>query len=232
MTLAAILLVSVSWAPSVLPAAGAWHPIAQVTFATNGPAAAQAQETTSPAQSQPTSPQSQSTAKTPAQASSSPPGNSAPKKTAHKKKVSSPDCNSASTAAGPAASGSAAQTNTDTGAATPGAAPPTAVTNCPPSKVIVRQGGTSEPSIQLAGGTAGSQSDQRDTANQMLEATDTNLKKIGDRQLSADEQETVTQIRQFMAQSKTAIKDGNLERARTLAWKAQTLSEDLVKPTK
>jgi hypothetical protein len=40
----------------------------------------------------------------------------------------------------------------------------------------------------------------------------------------------VTQIHQFMDQSKTAVKDGDLERARTLAWKAQLLSEELVKP--
>jgi len=42
----------------------------------------------------------------------------------------------------------------------------------------------------------------------------------------------VTQIRQFMAQSKAAVADGDMERARTLAWKAETLSEDLVNPPK
>lgn len=42
----------------------------------------------------------------------------------------------------------------------------------------------------------------------------------------------MNQIRQFMGQSKAAIDSGDLERARTLAWKAQVLSEELVKPEK
>jgi hypothetical protein len=99
--------------------------------------------------------------------------------------------------------------------------------------VIVRHGGTSEPSIQLAGGTGGNQtSHQRDTANQMLESTEANLKKIAGRQLTPNQQDMVNQIRQFVDQSKTAAGAGDLERARTLAWKAQLLSEELIKPEK
>jgi hypothetical protein len=97
----------------------------------------------------------------------------------------------------------------------------------------VRHGGTAEPSIQLAGGAAGNQnSPQRDAANQLLGSTEENLKKLSGQQLSAAQEDTVTQIRQFMAQSKAAVADGDMERARTLAWKAETLSEDLVKPPK
>ncbi|HWY04793.1 MAG TPA: hypothetical protein VNX60_14050 [Candidatus Acidoferrum sp.] len=83
----------------------------------------------------------------------------------------------------------------------------------------------------MAGGTTGNQaSPQRDAANQMLGSTEENLKKIAGRQLSSDQQDMVNQIRQFMEQSKRAVGDGDLERARTLAWKAQVLSEELVKP--
>jgi outer membrane biogenesis lipoprotein LolB len=64
----------------------------------------------------------------------------------------------------------------------------------------------------------------------MLETTDENLKKIVERQLSATEQDMVTQIRQYMDQSKAAVKADDPDRARNLAWKAQTLSEDLLKP--
>jgi len=46
------------------------------------------------------------------------------------------------------------------------------------------------------------------------------------------QQDTVSQIRQFMDQSKEALAGGDMERAHTLAWKAQLLSEDLVKPPK
>ncbi len=74
--------------------------------------------------------------------------------------------------------------------------------------------------------------EQRNTANQMLGATEENLKKIAGRQLSQDQQGMVTQIRQFMEQSKTAVAAGDTERARTLAWKAQLLSEELANPPK
>jgi hypothetical protein len=64
----------------------------------------------------------------------------------------------------------------------------------------------------------------------MLGATETNLKKIADRQLTPTQQDMVTQIHEFMDQSKTAVQSGDLDRAHTLAWKAQLLSEELVKP--
>ena len=108
--------------------------------------------------------------------------------------------------------------------------PSPAATNCPPPKVVVRHGGTTEPSIQLAGG-AGGTSHQRDATNQLLGSTEANLKTIAGRQLSANQKDMVNQIRQFMKQSKAAVDEGDLERARTLAWKAQVLSQELVKPS-
>ena len=65
----------------------------------------------------------------------------------------------------------------------------------------------------------------------MLGATETNLKQIAGRQLTSSQQDMVTQIKQFMEQSKAAAADGDLDRARTLAWKAQVLSQELVKPS-
>ena len=95
----------------------------------------------------------------------------------------------------------------------------------------MRRGGTSEPSIQLAGGPVGStESQQRNAANQMLAATEQNLNKIAGRQLAANQQDMVNQTRQFMEQAKAAVAAQDFERARTLAWKAQLLSEELVKP--
>ena len=84
----------------------------------------------------------------------------------------------------------------------------------------------------MAGGAAGQTSHERDTANQMLGTTEANLKKVAGRQLSPNEQDMVNQARQFMEQSKAAVAAGDLERARTLAWKAQLLSEELIKPEK
>jgi hypothetical protein len=128
----------------------------------------------------------------------------------------------------------AASSNASTAPADPPAqAPPqhsTASKECPPSKIIVRQGGTKEASIQLAGGT-GNQA-ARDGINELLGKTDENLKKTSGMQLTTSQQDTVTQTRQFIEQSKAAMSQGDFERARTLAWKAQLLSDDLVKPEK
>ena len=62
--------------------------------------------------------------------------------------------------------------------------------------------------------------------------TDENLKKTSGMQLRTGQQDTVSQTRQFMEQSKAAMAQGDFERARTLAWKAQLLSEDSAKPEK
>ena len=157
------------------------------------------------------------------------------KKPIHRKKVVVPSCDSAPAPANsvpPATSpATAAQADPASGNApaqdSGTASPPK---NCPPSKIIVRHGGTAEPSIQLAGPGGDEASQERVATNQMLGATETNLKKVAGQQLSLNQQASVTQIREFMEQSKTALAAGEMERARTLAWKAKLLSDDLVKP--
>jgi len=128
-----------------------------------------------------------------------------------------------------ATSGSAAQANSQDSSATQ-AANAQLPKNCPPEKIVVRQGGVAEQSIQLAGGDQESQK-KKDT-NQMLGSTEENLKKISGIQLSPEQQDTVSQIKQFVDQSKAALAAGDLERGHTLAWKAQLLSEDLANPQK
>ena len=104
---------------------------------------------------------------------------------------------------------------------------------CPPAKVVVRQGGITEQSIQLAGGTGGNEASyKRDAARGMLAATEENLKKMDGQQLTTAQQDSASQIRQFVKQSKSAMAAGDLERAQTLAWKAKLLSDDLVSPGK
>lgn len=68
------------------------------------------------------------------------------------------------------------------------------------------------------------------STNQLTAATEENLKKIVGRQLSSSQQEMVTQIKQFMTQSKAAIAAGDPERGHNLALKAHLLSDELVKP--
>ena len=102
-------------------------------------------------------------------------------------------------------------------------------TNCPPSKIVVNNGSTAEPSIQLTGTDAPR---QNDTTAQSLATTEDNLKKISALNLTASQQEMVGQIRQFVDQSKAAVAAGDAGRAHTLALKAQALAEELTKPTK
>jgi protein involved in polysaccharide export with SLBB domain len=97
--------------------------------------------------------------------------------------------------------------------------------------VVVRHGGTADPGIQLAGGpTTDQAAKQREVVNQLLGVTEANLRKIAGQQLSPSQQDTLTQSRAFVKQSKDAVESGDLDRARTLAWKAELLSEDLLKP--
>lgn len=155
-------------------------------------------------------------------------------KRAHKKRVAATDCGAASASS---AAKSSPDGKSSTGPAAGGseqsAKSGEPLKNCPPPKIVVNQGGAAEPSIQLAGGpTTGQASEQKNAAIQLLGTTEENLKKISGRQLSSDQQQTVTQIHQFIQQSKTAAANGDSERARNLAWKAELLSEDLVNPQK
>lgn len=101
---------------------------------------------------------------------------------------------------------------------------------CPPPKKVVRNGSAAEPEIQLVGGTTDQQAANERSTEQLTAATEDNLKKIAGRQLTANEQESVGQIKQYMEQSKQAVASGDAERAHNLAQKARLLSDQLVKP--
>jgi hypothetical protein len=103
-------------------------------------------------------------------------------------------------------------------------------TNCPPPKTVVQNGGTSEPAVQITDAGGAAQAQQRSTTDQLLGSTEDNLKKLAGQQLTATQQDTVSQIRQYMQQSKEAVTAGDTERSRMLAQKAQLLSDELIKP--
>jgi hypothetical protein len=109
--------------------------------------------------------------------------------------------------------------------------PPSPATVHEPQKKVVHRGGTAEPTTQLAPGISGEQAArQRQNTNQLLASTDASLQKLSGRQLTKEEQDTVTQIRKFMEQVRKADKDGDLQRAYKLAVKAHLLSDALAKP--
>lgn len=107
---------------------------------------------------------------------------------------------------------------------------PAAQTNTTPPKVVVRNGGTGDPTPQLAPGLTKQQAaSKRQNTGQLLATTDANLKKLAARQLAASQQDAVKQVEQYAEQAKAALKTGDVERAHNLATKAQLLSDDLVK---
>jgi hypothetical protein len=109
--------------------------------------------------------------------------------------------------------------------------PATSHASANPPKVVVKNGGATDPTVTFSPGLTQQQaSSQRQSASQLIAGTDINLKKISSRQLSASQQEMVKQIQQYMEEAKTAGAAGDLEREHNLALKANLLSEELVKP--
>jgi homogentisate 1,2-dioxygenase len=97
--------------------------------------------------------------------------------------------------------------------------------------VVIKNGGSDEPTVELKGGTSEPQaSQQRFSTEQLTAATEENLKKTAERQLNPSQQETVNQTKQFMDQAKSAVAAGDVERGHNLAKKAYLLSEELLKP--
>jgi hypothetical protein len=107
--------------------------------------------------------------------------------------------------------------------------PPEVAVNTPP-RIIIQEGGTDNSSsgriAPLNSHTEAAHNQA--TTDQLLDSTENNLRAIK-RQLSADEQAQVKQIRDFMSQARQAIKDSDSVRAHNLALKAHLLSDDLVR---
>jgi hypothetical protein len=253
MTLAAILIVTLLTAPGLLRKSDSSLGMAFVARLENSASAQDAATTTAkkqdqaPATSTQSPPNSSKPAPSASHSSQTSSGQTpaAPAKRPLRKKPKAVDCDtpSAPTTVEQTAASTGLKSTPATGSAkapapqsrsTPGNSSASAAStpdNCPPTRKIVRQGGSSEPSVQLVGGKGGQQSSaDKDTANQLLGTTEENLKKIGGQQLTSSQQDMVDQIRQFMSQSKTAQATGDMERARALASKAQLLSQELVKP--
>ena len=97
-----------------------------------------------------------------------------------------------------------------------------------PRRIVVRRGGTSETGGQLEPGVPQTEADhQRQATERILRSTDGSLKNITQRKLTPDQQDMVRQINFYMEQSHSAIKEGDLGRARNLADKARMLCDAL-----
>ena len=99
-----------------------------------------------------------------------------------------------------------------------------------PHKIVVREGGAVAPPAQIVPGLAPQEAgQQRQNTVELLRVTDQNLKQLTAHTLDSRQQETVTQIHNYVDGARSALKDGDTQRAHTLALKAHLLADDLVK---
>jgi hypothetical protein len=136
----------------------------------------------------------------------------------------------------PAPQRATAEKKTDTGASAavtvrrPAGRKRAAATDGGPRKVIVPRGGVDEPTAQIVTGMAPAEADrQRQAAEQLLKSTDATLKRVGLGPFNAPQDETVSQIHNYMEGARLALKEGDISRAHTLAEKADLLANDLTR---
>ena len=221
MTLAIILLLQLSCATSLI-----WR---------TGPRSFSSPQAQSVSQDKPAS--APNTQNQPGSQSSTAPvaQNPPAKRPLRKKKVATADCNPTPSASADGQKKSTASEDSGLGKSSSGKASKPknqTASNCPPKKKIVNQGGTTEPAIQLVGTPGGTASSQERDTSQKLQSTEDNLKKMESEKLNSNQQDMIKQIRQFVAESKTATAAGDFDRASTLADKAKLLSEELLSPPK
>jgi len=179
----------------------------------------QPEQTSSPATSQP---QQEAPVPETQQPSTTPPAQEAEPQPAPAQPQAQPEVSQPETSKKPAASTTKPKTKKHKAKKT---VPPSST----PTKKVVRNGGTSEPEVQLSPRlSAKQQADQKQKISNLLSQTDATLQKVAGRQLKASEEEMVKQIRVYMDQAKQATDAGDLQRAQNLASKAHLLSDELV----
>ncbi len=101
-----------------------------------------------------------------------------------------------------------------------------------PTKTVVRNGSTTDPIVAISPENASQTEQQTRDTNLLLASTDTNLKQIAGRQLTTEQQDTISQIKVYMEQARQAAKNGEAQRAYNLANKADMLATDLLRPNR
>jgi len=97
------------------------------------------------------------------------------------------------------------------------------------TKTVVRNGSTKDSGAAIAADVPQSKSSHDlQTTNDLLDKTDANLKRLEGKTLSEAQQDTLRQIRNYMDQARSAVKNEDIEHAYNLAKKANMLSADLL----
>ena len=98
-----------------------------------------------------------------------------------------------------------------------------------PPRIVIQEGGSSDADGQVSTTMGHDEATHRRLSTaQLLESTEANLRGLN-RTLTADEQATVAQIKDYMEQARAATAQKDLVRAHNLALKAHLLSDELVK---
>ena len=228
MTLAVILSLWMFCSGPATAAIGAWtqasqQPPAEVKSADSPPSG----QSADPQQSQPPG---ASNVKPPTDSAAEPPKQptAAKRRRSSQAKKTAP-CNASGNGKTPTAASPSDSAPGSAAAATSSPAPE--LPPCAPPKVVIRNGGTTDATVRLTGGSAPAKdSPQRANTNRLLGSTEEALKKIDGQHLDSSQQETVKQVHEYAAQSRAALEAGNLELAHNLALKAHLLVDQLVKP--
>ena len=96
--------------------------------------------------------------------------------------------------------------------------------------MVVRKGGAVAPPAQIASGMDPTEAARdRHDADKSLNYADSQLKALANRTLNPQQQETVGQAHNYIAGARVALKEGDVQRANTLALKARLLADDLIR---
>lgn len=100
-----------------------------------------------------------------------------------------------------------------------------------PTKTVVRNGSTPDPTVAISPDVSDEETSRKlNSTDRLLASADANLRQVATRQLSEAQEDTIKQIKVYMEQARTAEKNGEVQRAYTLANKANMLSADLAAP--
>lgn len=95
---------------------------------------------------------------------------------------------------------------------------------------MVREGGAAEPVAQIETGMTPEEAERRRReAELLLSTTAEKLKEIAPRPLDSQQEETISQIHNYLENARAALIEGDISRGHTLALKASLLAEDLLK---
>ncbi len=99
-----------------------------------------------------------------------------------------------------------------------------------PRRIIIRHGSTTDPTAQMVPGMTPEQATRkRQNTEKLLLDTENAVQRLQSRKLGPSQQETLQQIRNYIAGSRSALDISDLQRAYTLAFKAHLLTDDLLK---